>query len=57
MDQETFQAMVKLAKRVYLDSGPDETAHRLAGHVLRLNDSLRDGGNLTELQTVQHVVY
>jgi len=57
MDQETFQAMVKLAKRVYLDSGPDETAHRLAGHVLRLNDSLRDGGNLTQLQTVQHVVY
>jgi len=57
MDQETFQAMVKLAKRVYLDSGPDQTAHRLACHVLRLNDSLRDGGNLTELQTVQHVVY
>ena len=57
MDQETFEAMVKLAKRVYLDSGPDQTAHRLAGHVLRLNDMLRDGGDLTELQTVQHVVY
>jgi len=54
--QESFQAMVKLAKRVYLDPGPDQTAHTLASHVLRLDEWLRNRGHAKLLQRVKPFV-
>ena len=54
--QESFEAMVRLAKRVYLDPSPDQTAHTLASHVLRLDEWLRNGGDAKLLQMVKPVV-